>query len=153
MLALSDRRTFGFTTAGSSGRTPRELLDLLPSPVLACQVVVDIRAQPTSLHTPAWNKPTLARAVEARGLQYVHRPDLGVPKEVRAAYHAGKMTPPAFFAWYDQQVATKERVGELRALLPSRPLFLCTELSPTQCHRHRLALALERATGAVSFDV
>jgi hypothetical protein len=31
--------------------------------------------------------------------------------------------------------------------------FMCTELGPTYCHRHRLALRLESNLGYVSYDL
>ncbi|MDE1820031.1 MAG: DUF488 domain-containing protein [Euryarchaeota archaeon] len=152
-LVASGRKVFDFTSAGSSGRTPAELCDQLALPILDCRLVVDIRDTPFSVHTPSWNQPILRKIVEDRGLEYVHRPDLGVPPAVREPFKSGKVGPSALFHWYDTQVATPDKLQEVRPLLTRHPLFLCTELAPTLCHRHRLALALERALDLVSLDV
>ena len=67
-------------------------------------------------------------------------------------YHSD-MSYSDFFLWYDSNVATAEVVSKLKDLLTSRPLFLCTELGPEYCHRHRLALAIEGGSNTLSFDL
>lgn len=152
-LVSSGRPAFDFTTAGSSGKTPEVLLNLLALPVFKTGLVVDIRANPSSQHTPLWNKTSIQSLVRGCGLEYVHRPDLGVPREVRNQLVGEHPSYSAFFEWYDSHVATDLAVEGLRELIPRRPLFLCTELGPTYCHRHRLALAVEKRFNLVSFDV
>ncbi len=152
-LVASGRPTFDFTTAGSSGKSPEVLLNLLAFPVFKTGVVVDIRANPSSQHTPLWNKPSVQSIVKGRGLDYIHRPDLGVPREIRNQLVHGLMSYVAFFEWYDARVATEAAVEGLRELIPKHPLFLCTELGLTYCHRYRLALAVEKRFDTISFDV
>ena len=152
-LVSSGRPAFDFTTAGSSGKSPEVLLNLLALPVFKTGLVIDIRANPSSQHTPLWNKPSVQSIVKGRGLDYIHRPDLGVPREIRNQLVHELMSYPAFFEWYDSHVATEAAVESLREFLPRRPLFLCTELGLTYCHRHRLALAVEKRFDMVSFDV
>jgi Protein of unknown function, DUF488 len=143
----SGRRSFDFLTAETSGKTPDLLLRPAVLPIVRVQALVDVRAAPTSRPTPLWNKGELESIVRRRGLEYVHCPDLGVPKEVRDRLHHGEMTYARFFAWYDAHVVTDAALDSLRAILPRYPLFLCTEIAPTYCHRHRLALKLENKSG------
>lgn len=152
-LVSSGRPAFDFTTTGSSGKSPETLLNLLSLPVFKTSLVVDIRANPSSQHTPLWNKSSVQVMVKGRGLDYIHRPDLGVPREIRNQLVQGLMSYPAFFEWYDTNVATEAAIGGLRELIPRHPLFLCTELGLTYCHRHRLALAMEKRFDLISFDV
>lgn len=152
-IVSSGRPTFDFTTAGSSGKSPEVLLNLLSLPVFKTGLVVDIRANPSSQHTPLWNKPSVQAIVKGCGLDYIHRPDLGVPREIRNQLVHGLMSYPAFFEWYDAHVATEAAVEGLRELITRHPLFLCTELGLTYCHRHRLALAVEKRFDMISFDV
>ena len=152
-LLRASRSRFDFTTAGSSGRRPADLLGAARRLPFDAAVLVDARDAPFSRHTPDWNGPALRRTAEDHGLEYLHRPDLGVPREVRRELAAGTIDLPGLHAWYDREVATPARIGELRPLLARRPIFLCTELSPVHCHRSRLAVALERTLDVVSFDL
>ena len=85
---------------------------------------------------------------------YVHAPQLGVPREVRAkAMAAGRHQ--AIWRWYDAHVVKPALERGAAALLEdfqSSVVFVCMELDPHGCHRHRLALALERH-GLRTFDL
>lgn len=152
-LVASGSSVFDFTTAGSSGKSPESLLRFLAFPVFQTRVIVDIRANPTSQHTPHWNKGSISDIARKQGVEYVHRPDLGVPVTIRSQLHHEQLAYPDFFAWYDANVAVDTHIGSLKEILSKHPVFLCTELGPTFCHRHRLALALEKRFGLVSFDI
>jgi uncharacterized protein (DUF488 family) len=152
-LLRSRRRRFDFATAGTSGKEPEDLIELLRRPVFGTACVVDIRANPNSPHIPAWNREPLSRAIRKAGLEYVPRPDLGVPHELRSRRRSGTISDAELFDWYARSVATPAAVKALAAGLEGPPLLLCTELSPTYCHRHRLALALERTFDWVSYDL
>ena len=152
-LTSSKRACFDFTTAGSSGRDPTSLLDLMKSPLFDSRLIVDIRASPFSQHTPSWNRPTLSSLASSEGIEYLHMPDLGVFSDMRKKLASGELSHEELFDWYDRNVATDQRLVELGTLVRRRPLFLCTEHGPTYCHRHRLALAFERKYGLVSYDI
>jgi uncharacterized protein (DUF488 family) len=146
-------RAFDFLTAGSSGRSPSDLMALAELAPFRSRLLVDIRANPQSLHTPEWNDRRLAATLARKGWEYLPRPDLGVPAELRQRLHRGEIGYDRFFAWYDRHVATREALRTLEELLPRRPILLCTELGPIFCHRHRLARALEAAYGGTSWDL
>jgi uncharacterized protein (DUF488 family) len=140
-----------FYTLGYSGRT---LVDITKS-LLDCHVatLVDIRANPSSQHRPQFNKRSLSREFSTCGIQYVHRPDLGIPKVVRALIKDDNID--SIWEWYDEYVIPKFIDSELKNYrgLARHPLaFMCTEYDPFSCHRHRLALALEDK-GLKSFDL
>jgi uncharacterized protein (DUF488 family) len=155
LAALVDagKRSFDFVSAGTSGKTPDVLLSRAELGVFRVGAVVDIRATPFSRHTPQWNRSALEPLVRAAGLEYVPRPDLGVPPDVRNRLRREGRNYGDLFTWYDASLGSEERLASLDPLRSRHPLLLCTELGPTFCHRHRLALRLEDRWRAVSFDL
>jgi uncharacterized protein DUF488 len=152
-LVAEGRNRFDFLTAGTSGKTPQSLIRYMTMPVFDSKVIVDIRANPHSQHTPEWNRSSLEKVAREAGIEYVHRPDFGVPTAVRNRLHQAILSYPELFTWYDAKIATPENLNLLKDLLGRHPLFLCTELGPTYCHRHRLALAIEGHSNLLSFDL
>ena len=77
----------------------------------------------------------------------------GVPRDVRAkAIDSG--TRETIWDWYDECVVGKCFHGNLHRFLNlEHPVaMMCVECDPTECHRHRLFLALERQ-GLRGFDL
>ncbi len=147
-------KPFDFLTSGTSNKRPQEFLDIIRKPIFSTLCVVDVRNNPNSQHTPQWNKKNISSFLGQNSVDYLHRPDLGVPSEIRRALYAGKLSYTEFFSWYDKNVLAKSRIDELEALVKEKSVvFLCTEVGPTYCHRHRIAEALERDRGYISFDV
>ncbi len=118
------------------------------------RTLVDIRHDPVSQYRPEFSKENLGNALKGAKLNYVHIADLGVPREERA-----KVTQLEGFnnlwKWYDRNVVQRMddifEEKELRGY--EKPLaFMCVELDPTKCHRHRLALGLEKK-GMKGFDL
>jgi uncharacterized protein (DUF488 family) len=147
-----DRESADFFTVGYTGRPLGELLDALV--LNNVRTLVDIRANPVSMYRPEVSKSNLARAVEERGLGYLHIPDLGVPRDIRArAIEAG--TRDAIWGWYDEYVVQPYISGNLHKFLnmAEHPVALmCVEIDPKECHRHRLFQALEEQ-GLVGFEL
>lgn len=141
-----------FFTFGYTGRKLDELLGLLVTN--GVRTLIDIRQNPVSMYRPELSKSNLKRAVEASELVYVHLPELGVPRDIRAkAIEAG--TRDVIWAWYDQYVVTPYLGRNLHQFLNSaeHPVALmCVEIDPQECHRHRLFLALE-GMGLNGFDL
>jgi uncharacterized protein (DUF488 family) len=148
--AWNDRRLAtqaDFFTLGYSRRTAAEVLEELK--LHRVRTLVDIRHMPADRFHPEWSKKNVKSALESSGIDYVHLPELGIPREVRSqAFQKGNRQ--ILWDWYDHQLASVD----LNALAHrfERPAYLCMEVDPTECHRHRLALALE-ATGLKSFDL
>jgi hypothetical protein len=145
---------FNFVTVGSSGKDPIELMEILKNPIFSTSLFVDVRKDPLSRYTPNWNKNKLQETCISYNIEYVHRPDFGVPTPIRKDLIAEKMNYAQFFEWYDANVLTPSHVGELIELIKFKnPAFLCTEIGPTYCHRHRIALRLERDFNMVGYDI
>jgi uncharacterized protein (DUF488 family) len=141
-----------FFTLGYTGRKTAEILDALVA--AGVQTLVDIRQYPVSMYRPDLSKSNLKRLVEARGLTYMHLPDLGVPRDIRAkAIDAG--TRDVIWEWYDANVVSHYLGSNLHHFfnaLEHPVALMCVEIDPGECHRHRLCLALE-AIGLRGFDL
>jgi uncharacterized protein (DUF488 family) len=140
-----------FFTIGYSGRKIDEIVITLIA--YNVRTLVDIRHNPVSMYRPELSKNNLARLLLGRSIEYVHFPELGVPRDIRAkAIDTG--TRDVIWEWYDKIVASFLR-GNLHFFLNGfeHPVALmCTEIDPHECHRHRLSLALEEM-GMRGFEI
>lgn len=141
-----------FFTIGYVKRSQAEFLIALDR--VQVSTVVDVRHIAASRYRPEFSKKNLRLALAGRDIDYLHLPELGVPRDVRAmAIDSG--TRDSIWTWYDESVARIFAGTSLRAFFDfaDHPTaFMCVEMDPTSCHRHRLALALERA-GLRGFDL
>jgi uncharacterized protein (DUF488 family) len=141
-----------FFTLGYTGRKTEDILDSLVG--AGVRTLGDIRQNAISMYRPDLSKSNLSRLVEARGMEYVHFPELGVPRDIRAkAIHTGNRD--VIWNWYDQHVVAPYIGNNLHRFLNSveHPVALmCTEIDPAECHRHRLFVALEER-GLKGFDL
>lgn len=140
-----------FFTLGYTGRKLDELLALMLS--AGVRTLLDIRQNPVSMYRPELSKTNLRGHVEGAGISYIHAPDLGVPRDIRAkAIESG--TRETIWHWYDEHVVGP-RIGRnlhwfLNLELPAA--LMCVEIDPHECHRHRLSTALEKQ-GLRGFDL
>jgi uncharacterized protein (DUF488 family) len=140
-----------FFTLGYEGRSIDELIATLKA--ASVQSILDIRHTPLSMYRPELSKSNFQRRVEDEGFQYLHLPELGVPKDIRAkAVTAGTREP--IWRWYDDCIVERFFVRNLHWFLNlAHPVaMMCVEADPTECHRHRLFHALERQ-GLCGFDL
>lgn len=151
----NDRRSADladFFTVGYTGRKTDELLDALNS--YGVRTLVDVRQMPVSMYRPDLSKNNLRNLVEARGMLYVHMPELGVPRDIRAkAIETGSRD--VIWEWYDEYVVQPYVGRNLHQFFNSveHPIaMMCVEIDPEECHRHRLCLALE-GMGLQGFDL
>lgn len=141
-----------FFTLHYSGRTISEVVGALQEAGVA--TVLDIRHAPVSMYKPDFSKNNLIRHLETAGIEYLHLPDLGIPRDIRGLA-VGKPDRNDLWEWYDEHVVTAFVNGNLTEFLnfAEHPVALmCVEIDPASCHRHRLGLALERQ-GLRSFDL
>ncbi|MEK7352937.1 MAG: DUF488 domain-containing protein [Chloroflexota bacterium] len=132
-----------FYSIGYSGRDIRRFVEILKTAGVA--TLVDIRYAPISRFRPEFSKYNLKKAVEAEGISYVHRSDLGVPRDIRA-FSIGKRTRDDIWAWYDTHILpniAKKNLDEFFNSMEHPVAFMCVEYDPTECHRHRVFLGLE----------
>ena len=132
-----------FFTVGYTGRKTVDILVLLEQ--YCVRTLVDIRHNAVSMYRPELSKRNLAELLEDHGFCYSHLRTLGVPRDIRAkAIDAGSRD--VIWAWYDANVIPPFLGRNLHTFLNSfeHPVaFMCTEIDPHECHRHRLSLALE----------
>jgi uncharacterized protein (DUF488 family) len=147
----NDARSAGtadFFTIGYTGRKTEDIMAILKQH--GVRTLVDVRQNPISMYRPELSKSNLAQLLEGNGMCYVHLPQLGVPRDIRAkAIETGSRD--VIWTWYDANVIAQ--FLNLHFFLNGfeHPVVLmCTEIDPHECHRHRLSLALE-AMGLTSF--
>ena len=133
-----------FYTIGYSGRTITDFVDTLKK--VNVLTLVDIRFVPVSRFKPAFSKNNLKKALEDNGIDYIHRSDWGVPRDIRA-FSLGKETRDDIWEWYDNNVlpnVAKRNLDDFFNSMEHPVAFMCVEYDPTECHRHRLTLGFER---------
>ena len=141
-----------FYTTCYSGRKLDQFIEILKAAKVS--TLVDVRHAAVSPYRPDFSKENLAKALEREGVVYVHRPDLGVPREVRAGA-MGQKNRDQIWKWYDTNVIikfTNEGLCQLTKALKQPVALMCVEADPTACHRHRLFLALEKS-GLRGYDL
>ncbi|MDV2988832.1 MAG: DUF488 family protein [Dehalogenimonas sp.] len=133
-----------FYTIGYSGQTIQSFITTLQKAGVA--TLIDIRFTPVSRYKPDFSKTNLKNALESNGIIYTHRPDWGIPRDIRA-YGIGKDTRNDIWRWYDSNVLpniVSDNLNEFFNSLEHPVALMCVELDPTECHRHRVFLELER---------
>lgn len=130
-------------TLGYEGRTPADVANLLQAARI--QRVVDVRKLPLS-RKKGFSKKALAATLDAHGIGYTHKPELGVDKPVRAAYQqSGDFAPLA--RWYQAHLRQQGAsiAGLLQMVEQERVCLLCFEADHEACHRSILADRLGEA--------
>jgi uncharacterized protein (DUF488 family) len=141
-----------FYTIGYSGRNIVEFVAALQ--LAGVVTLIDVRQNPVSMYKPDFSRQNLARHLEASGIEYLHLPHFGVPRDVRAQA-AEAQDREVIWEWYDSNVAEHHITANLTQFLNMavHPVALmCVEYDPTSCHRHRLSIRLE-GFGLTSFDL
>lgn len=143
---------FNFFTTGSSQKDPEYLVDLMKA--VEATTLIDIRKNAKSIYRPEFNDNALEHILGEAGLTYLHWPDYGVPRLIRNQLATNKITIKDFFNYYDKETLKPEMVKKLQKEIEKRGkiVLLCSEVNPEDCHRHRVALALE-AKGLNSLDL
>jgi uncharacterized protein (DUF488 family) len=106
-------------------------------------VLVDVRTVPASRRVPHFSKAPLSRALAARGMLYVHAPELGgLRRPRRDSINAGWRNDS--FRGYADHMQTDEFRQALDALveMPGVKAVMCAEAVPWRCHRSLIADAL-----------
>lgn len=141
-----------FFTTGYSGRQLEDILDTL------CQyrvrTLIDVRTNAVSMYRPEFSKRNLEAALADRGIGYDHRPQFGIPREIRAkAINSGSRD--VLWEWYDKyvnEIYIGTNLHRFFNTMEHPSVLMCSEFDPTECHRHRLCLYLERL-GLHGFDL
>ena len=122
-------------TIGHSNHSLEQFLELLKQHDI--QAVIDVRSYPYSRWVPHFNRETLKKALEARGIRYLFMGNLlgGRPQGQEFYNQKGEvlyknLAKAPFF---------KKGLAEVLKLAPSVKLVLmCSEENPHSCHRFLL---------------
>lgn len=126
------------STIGYEGASLDDFLATLR--IAGVQTVIDVREVPQS-RRPGYSKRVLARALEEKGMGYVHFKSLGDPKHGREAARAGRFDE--FYQIYNAHVERPEAISALQVVgeLSTKEacVLLCYERDPQHCHRSIVA--------------
>ena len=124
-------------TIGHSTRTIEELIAALRAHQI--QILVDIRAFPTSRRLPQFNRESLEKSLPAAGIRYVWMKALGGYRKKILEESPNVALRSAGFRNYADYMLTAEfeqSVADLIALAEnSRMAYMCAERAYFRCHR------------------
>jgi uncharacterized protein (DUF488 family) len=144
--------TADFFTLGYSGRSFEDIIDLLTQ--YRVSTLIDVRTNAVSMYRPEFSKRNLAAALADRSIEYDHRPQFGIPRDIRAKA-IGTGSRDILWDWYDTYVSEIYIGSNLHRFFNTMEhpsVLMCSEFDPTECHRHRLCLHLEKL-GLHGFDL
>jgi uncharacterized protein (DUF488 family) len=131
-------------TVGHSTRSPEELLALLREPGI--DLVVDVRAYPSSRRHPQFNRDALASWLGAGGVAYRHMPGLGGRRSPVPGSSENAGWREIGFRGYADHMRSAEfedALAELEAAARESPsAIMCAEAVWWRCHRRLIADAL-----------
>lgn len=108
--------------------------------------LADVRLTPIS-RVPGFSKTKLRERLEAVGIKYFHFPELGNPKEIRAAAHSVDECLREYESYMTDR--WPDALGRLIATAKEhRTAVLCMEAKPRECHRTMVAARCAAAIGA-----
>ena len=135
-------------TIGYQHRAVDELIAMLRK--AGVKTLVDVRLTPLSRKT-GLSKNGLATRLNDAGIDYMHLPQLGNPRDNRDAFRRGDK---AAVARYRDVLGTPEGQAALAELLRlaarRRVALMCFEHDAAECHRSLIADALVESGAAVS---
>lgn len=125
--------TNALITVGYEGRTADELLTMLVDAGVA--VLADVRQMPSS-RKPGLSKRSLAEQLEMAGIDYLHLPELGNPRENREAYRRGDARSRERFQAVLRTPQAQAALRDLRQRMTDQCIaLLCFERTAECCHR------------------
>jgi len=136
---------FDFYTIGYANSSVEHFIERLEAKKV--KMVIDTRNSVVSFYKPEFNGDVIKKELQKKGIKYSHMPELGVPKERRQSLSSDS-DYKTLWKWYDKNVIPTLNVN----IKSTKIAFMCRELDPTHCHRHRIAAALE-SKGMKSLDL
>jgi uncharacterized protein (DUF488 family) len=129
-------------TIGYEGIDIKDFLSLLHKHQV--ETLVDVRELPLS-RKPGFSKNTLANTLNLSGLEYIHLPALGCPKQIRNRYRADGNWAQYKVGFLKYLQTQTEALGDLAALAGiSKCALVCFEADYNFCHRSMVADAVKQ---------
>jgi uncharacterized protein (DUF488 family) len=127
-------------TIGHSTRTIELFTSMLQAH--AVELLIDVRRWPASRRHPQFHREALANSLQAHGLTYLWRGDLGgfrkpAADSVNTAWQVGAFRAYADFMLTPEFETIVKELEELAGV--KRATLMCAEAMPWQCHRQLLA--------------
>jgi uncharacterized protein (DUF488 family) len=120
-------------TVGYEGRTAEDLVSAVAD--AGVDVLADVRLTPLS-RKPGLSKRKLAAALTEAGVEYVHFPALGNPRDNREGFRQGDPRSLERFKAVLSGPQAQSALAELRHRIQTeRVALLCFEREPVCCHR------------------
>jgi uncharacterized protein (DUF488 family) len=128
-------------TLGYEGRTIDDLVESLAGEDV--EVLIDVRLNAMS-RKPGFSRRRLAEAVATAGIEYVHEPGLGNPKDNRPGFAKGDPDSVLrYVARLDDEAA--DAYADLLHLVRERAVaLLCFERDHRHCHRTCIVARLQQ---------
>jgi uncharacterized protein (DUF488 family) len=121
-------------TVGYQGRDATELIAALCG--ARVEVLVDVRLTPLS-RKPGLSKSRLAAALRDSGIEYVHLPQLGNPRDNRDGYRNAEAGALKRFRTILRSPDASSALQRLRQIAADNTVaLLCFERDPRECHRN-----------------
>lgn len=133
-------------TLGYSGYTPASFLQVLQAHQI--QLVIDVRQNPIS-RKPGFSRRNLELLLATPGIQYLHHPELGVPRNLRDRLRNKELKRGEYLKAFQQHLATAlPALDSLRQLaVEKRCCLICLEHDFAECHRSQVAEAVVQRPG------
>lgn len=135
---------------GYEGRDLQDLVQLL----LCARVdtLVDVRLNPIS-RKRGLSKMRLSEELRSHGINYVHLPELGNPKDNRDAFRAGDERAVKRFRSLLREANAERALGRIADRLDREVVaLLCYERRHAECHRGLIAEALATQLPELAVD-
>ena len=133
-------------TIGYQGYSLLGLVDILKEQRI--DALVDVRYDAYSKR-PEFCKGRLRSAIEEAGIEYLHRPELGTPTQLRKKITNARSGQEIFKLYFERISKVNYRYVEAVAELasPRKLVLMCMEKEPERCHRKILADFISRKFG------
>jgi uncharacterized protein (DUF488 family) len=117
-------------------------------------VLIDVRYNPVARRY-GFHKSTLASLCNLVGIDYIHRPEVGIPGDWRADLGTSETYESLFKRYASDVLPAQEKsliwLAETIKLKPTA--LMCKEADPKCCHRTTLAKTLADRTGLPVLDI
>jgi uncharacterized protein (DUF488 family) len=123
-------------TIGHSTKSINEFMEMIST--FNIEILADVRSYPGSKRFPHFNKPDLKEALNNKGIEYIHLPELGGRRKVKADSKNTAWKNEAFRGYADHMESEdfSRGIAILKELAESKATaMMCSEAVWWRCHR------------------